>query len=46
MAATTFQKEKDAAEKDELEAAIEKDNPNAAAVTPKDVGKQMRKDEP
>ncbi len=46
MAAATFQKEKDAAEKDELEAAIEKDNLNAAAVTPKDIDKQMRKDEP
>jgi hypothetical protein len=46
MAAATFQKEKDAAEKDELEAAIEKDNLNAAAVTPKDVDEQMYKDEP
>ncbi len=45
-AAATFQKEKDPAEKDELEAAIEKDNLNVAAVTPKDVNKQMRKDEP
>ncbi len=46
MAAMTFQKEKDTVEKDELEAANEKDNLNAAAVTPKDVDKQMRKDEP
>jgi hypothetical protein len=46
MAAATFQKEKDAAEKDELKAAIEKDNLNVVAVTPKDVDKQMRKDEP
>ncbi len=35
MAAATFQKEKDAAEKDELKAAIEKDSLNTAAVTPK-----------
>jgi hypothetical protein len=46
MAAATFQKEKDAAEKDELKAAIEKDNLNAVAVMPKDVDKQMREDEP
>jgi hypothetical protein len=46
MVAATFQKEKDAAEKDEFEAAIEKDNLYAVAVTPKDVDKQMRKDEP
>jgi hypothetical protein len=46
MAAAFFQKEKDAAEKDELKAAIEKDNLNAAAVTPKDVDKQMCEDEP
>jgi hypothetical protein len=46
MVAVTFQKEKDAAEKDELEAAIEKDNLNGAAVTPKDLNKQMCKDEP
>ncbi len=46
MVAATFQKEKDATEKDELEAAIEKDNLNVVAVTPKDVDKQMRKDEP
>ena len=46
MAAATLQKEKDATEKDELKAVIEKDNLNAATGTPKDIDKQTRKDAP
>jgi hypothetical protein len=46
MAATTLQKEKDAADKDEHDATKKNKKRNAAAVAPKIVNKTMRDEAP